>query len=100
MFTNCPNNNNSEFGIKYHWGPSGNCPVQAEGTINGNFFSFRARGTQWALELYEDGKLGNTLYCSYGEHLHKWPEAGWITEEEARKFIEKGAKVIMYAKDL
>lgn len=37
--------------IIYESGPSGNCPVQAEGTIDGFPFYFRARGGSWKLSI-------------------------------------------------
>lgn len=96
MFSNC---NDNKIDIKYDWGPSGNCPVQAEGTINGNKFYFRSRGTGWTLEFNEE-KHGDKPKSQYGEWYFKWPDGGWIDEETARKFIEKGAKILLYAMQL
>jgi hypothetical protein len=68
----------------------GNCPVQAEGTINGEEFYFRARGQRWSVGI--GGKVvsePNWYYEEpYGEVMY---DAGWMTEEEARAFIEKAA---------
>lgn len=68
----------------------GNCPVQAEGTINGENFYFRARGAHWSLEI---GGHDPCAKCdwSYDEPYGIWPDAGWMTEDEALFFIAKGA---------
>lgn len=69
----------------------GNCPVQAEGTINGKEFYFRARGDEWSL------RIGGTDVVSapewrYSEDYGDDPfAAGWMTEDEARGFIAKAA---------
>jgi len=60
----------------------GNCPGQAEGRINGAPFYFRARGASWSLECGD---------FSYSEGYGVWPDAGWMTEGEAREFIAKAA---------
>lgn len=67
----------------------GNCPVQAEGTINGEPFYFRARGEHWSLEINDaDGKI----VWEYDEHYpHGQYSAGWMTEDEAKAFIELAA---------
>ena len=68
----------------------GFCPVQAEGTINGEEFYFRARGQRWSIGI--GGKVvsdPNWYYEEpYGEVMF---DAGWMPEEEARAFIEKAA---------
>lgn len=70
---------------------SGFCPVQAEGTIAGKPFYFRARGERWTMSIGEDpvgihDTEGPGWYCecSYGA----WPDAGWMPEGEARRLIE------------
>lgn len=68
----------------------GNCPVQAEGTIAGKPFYFRARGEHWSIEIggcIDDGRPE----WRHAEFHGEWPDAGWITEEEARAFIAKAA---------
>lgn len=71
----------------------GNCPVQAEGTINGKPFYFRARGSYWSIgiggvdpgidpEWEHDEKYSDELYA-----------ASWMTEDEARAFIDKAANL-------
>ena len=37
--------------IEYEQGPCGQCPVQAEGKINGLPFYFRSRGASWSLSI-------------------------------------------------
>jgi hypothetical protein len=64
----------------------GNCPVQAEGAIDGVRFFFRARGEHWSIDVGGDDGF---------RHREKWGdgpfEAGWMPEDEARRMIEKGA---------
>lgn len=52
----------------------GNCPVQAEGTINGLRFYFRSRGEHWSVEVHPTAS---------GPYLD-WPDDGaeWVYEEE------------------
>jgi hypothetical protein len=71
----------------------GNCPVQAEGRIDGEEFYFRARGARWSLRIG-----GPDVVCApkwlYEEDYGDGPfDAGWMSEGEARDFIEKGAKL-------
>lgn len=74
----------------------GNCPVQAEGTIDGVPFYFRARGERWQLFVGGDDLLGDPHWY----HEEPWGDeafsAGWMTEDEARALIQKGAQ--LYAK--
>ena len=73
-------------------GPWGNCPVQADGTIDGHRFYFRSRGSRWSLDVGGQDPCADATW-SYSEHYGPWPDAGWITDEEALAFIEKGAKL-------
>ena len=76
----------------------GDCPVQAEGTINGKRFYFRARGNRWRLEVSPDAE-GD--YLSWPDKPDPWCyeqdygdgpfDAGWMSEDEARLMIVKGA---------
>lgn len=68
----------------------GNCPVQAEGDINGEPFYFRARGSRWSMEIGGNPVHGAAEW-EYGESYGAWPDAGWMTEDEARAFIAKAA---------
>jgi hypothetical protein len=67
--------------LKIDW-LRGNCPVQAEGTFDGEPFYFRARYTSWRVEVgeWECGALYRED-SKYG--------AGWMSEKEARAFIEQ-----------
>jgi hypothetical protein len=70
----------------------GNCPVQADGTINGVEFYFRARGSRWSIGIGGDVVGAPNWY--YGEPYGDGPyDAGWMTEGEARAFIDKAAKL-------
>jgi hypothetical protein len=73
----------------------GNCPVQAEGTIDGKPFYFRARGRGWSIgiggnpighprDMREADRPDWYVECFYTS----WPNAGWMTEDEARRLIE------------
>jgi hypothetical protein len=86
--------------IKYEYGPCGNCPVQAEGTINGLRFEFRARGQHWSLEITKDKERIVLRERYLGKHYGPTkPEAkfaaGYATPEECKKFIERAAGVII-----
>ncbi len=66
----------------------GYCPVQAEGTIDGLPFYFRARGIHWRIGI--GGAPVSAPAWGYGESYGQGPfAAGWMTEEEALAFIEK-----------
>lgn len=79
----------------------GNCPVQAEGTVNGVPFVFKARGERWRLAIGED-----PVAVSRGEKEGWYREAdwgdkpfaaGWMPREEARAIIERCAADYMAA---
>lgn len=75
----------------------GNCPVQAEGTVGGYPFYFRARGQKWTFEvadnvLYDSAKAWVAIFVheeSYGGGPY---DAGWMTEDEALSFIAQAAE--------
>lgn len=74
----------------------GNCPVQAEGTVNGVPFYFRARGQRWTFSAGQDpvaictGRSGGFHYEEpYGAEKY---DAGWMSEEEADGFIRAAAQ--------
>ncbi len=76
---------------------TGNCPVQSEGTIDGQPFYFRARGESWSLSVG-----GGDVVCEPAwHHEEDWPggeyAAGWMTEAEARQCIEKAAALFRAA---
>jgi hypothetical protein len=69
----------------------GNCPVQAEGTVNGVPFYFRARGARWTMGIGGD-VVGNPdwrVELPYGTDY----EAGWMSLEEAEAFIRIAARL-------
>ena len=71
----------------------GNCPVQAEGTIDGKPFYFRARGASWSMSIGGSDVVGNPDWYyqqAYGDDSYS---AGWMTEEEARTFINQSANL-------
>jgi hypothetical protein len=77
---------------------AGNCPVQAEGTIDGKRFYFRARGESWRIEIHPTA-TGDVLSWGgdgwhYTEPYGDGPfAAGWMPEDEARQMIEKAALI-------
>lgn len=67
----------------------GNCPVQAEGEVDGQAFYFRARGDGWQFHVAPtDGEIfdNDTFYVEhdYGDGPF---DAGWMPENEALSFI-------------
>jgi len=68
----------------------GNCPVQAEGTINGVPFYFRARGQMWSLGVGADpvGSPDWESDANWGDNEYA---AGWMTDEEAEAIIRRVA---------
>jgi hypothetical protein len=94
--------------IVYKDYPYGNCPVQAEGTINNLPFYFRAIGKLLRLYLTNIGKepIESDIYYteeSKGECYQYWLNkglnstlaAGYATEKECIEFIEKAAKILI-----
>lgn len=70
----------------------GNCPVQAEGTIDGQPFYFRARGEHWSLSVGGADVIGDPAWY-YEEEYPGGPfAAGWMSQEEARKFLQEAAE--------
>ena len=67
----------------------GNCPVQAEGTIDGVPFYFRARGDSWSLGIGAD-PVGKA-HWEHREWFGEWPDAGWMSLEEAAAFLHRAA---------
>ena len=72
----------------------GFCPVQAEGTIDGKEFYFRARGDSWRIGIGGD-PVGNPEWGysePWGDNAYA---AGWMDLEIAKDMIEKAAKLYM-----
>lgn len=70
----------------------GVCPIQAEGTINGEPFYFRSRHQHWSLCIGENASLGsysklNKYYkkAKWGEGLHS---AGFMNIKDAKTIIK------------
>ncbi len=70
---------------------SGNCPVQAEGKINGQEFYFRARGEHWSMSIGGGDVVDNPDWY-YEEPFGARFEAGWMTVKQARGFISEAAQ--------
>jgi hypothetical protein len=67
----------------------GNCPVQAEGTVDGVPFYFRARGDEWRMNIGGEKLIlePDWTYCEpYGDEPFA---AGWMDVTEALDFIDK-----------
>jgi hypothetical protein len=89
----------------------GLCPVQANGTIDGEPFYFRSRHEHWQLEigpgnthlvveamgqdLRDDEKADAVRRLPVWRHCERYSDeeyaAGYISDAEARAFIAKGA---------
>lgn len=63
---------------------SGNCPVQAEGHVNGVSFYYRARGWHQSFETSDGFLMQEPVIGSQFD-------AGWISEEDARFFISRAS---------
>ncbi len=73
----------------------GNCPVQADGMIDGKPFYFRARGSSWSIGIGGERVLDPEWW--YGEDYGYGPyDAGWMPQYEALAFIAQSVE--LYAK--
>ena len=63
----------------------GQCPFQAEGTIDGEPFYFRARGAHWRMGIGGD-PVSSPAWSVEGEYGTSF-EAGWMTAVEAASFM-------------
>ena len=68
----------------------GNCPVQADGTIDGWPFYFRARGERWSFSIGKN-PVGDPHWFIIRPYGGGAGEAGWMTEDEARLAIAEAA---------
>jgi hypothetical protein len=80
---------------------NGYCPVQAEGTIDGRRFYFRARGEHWSIEVHPTATGEFLDWPDYGHvwmYREPWGDmkfaAGWMPDDVAREMIAKAA--VMY----
>ncbi|MBY5453888.1 hypothetical protein HFO91_30385 [Rhizobium leguminosarum] len=67
----------------------GIAPVQAEGTIDGRPLYFRARGSQWSLDI---GRIEGSDHPPVWWHVESWgdwPDAGYMPEDVALDMIDK-----------
>lgn len=83
--------------LKIAW-LGGNCPVQAEGTVGGKPFYFRARGEHWSMGIGGDPVGHPSDPEDERPEWHRqraWGDgpfaAGWMEEDEARRLIEECA---------
>lgn len=72
----------------------GNCPVQAEGTVEDKPFYFRARGNSWSMGIGGDPISAPEWSMSRAYGVGDPFSAGWMTTSEARAFIEEA--VLLY----
>lgn len=93
--------------FEYTQRPSGRCPVQAYGILDGHAFYFRSRGGHWYLAvagpsgdpLEQDAWVHREAYN--GRHAVRDLEigdgrlyaAGWADEDECEAFIERAVAV-------
>ena len=68
----------------------GNCTVQAEGTVDGEPFYFRARGERWSIGI--GGDPVDEPKWFYEEPYGTWPDAGWMAVEEAETFLQAAVR--------
>ena len=69
----------------------GLCPVQAEGTIDGKPFYFRARGSAWSIGIGGE-PVGSPEWSHREPYGDGQFDAGWMRLHEARAFIEQAAQ--------
>lgn len=77
----------------------GNCPVQAEGTVNGKPFYFRARGAHWSMSIGGEDVVGDPEWSHEEDYGDSAFAAGWMPESEARGFIAKAASLYSESPD-
>lgn len=70
----------------------GNCPVQAEGTVDGEPFYFRARGERWSMEIGGALPAGDRAWSYTQRYGTEKYAAGWMSEAEATTFIGEAVK--------
>jgi len=73
----------------------GNCPVQAEGTVDGTPFYFRARWGSWSLAVGENcvgaAESEDGVWVREREYGDGRYDAGWMSVDEARAFLLEAA---------
>jgi hypothetical protein len=90
--------------IEYEQGPCGQCPVQAEGKINGLPFYFRSRGVSWSLSIatMPDGDSLDDEEVYFHAEIYDGENsgdfrfgAGYANVDECLAFIERAAKLLL-----
>ena len=99
--------------IEYEQGPGGQCPVQAEGKINGLPFYFRSRGVSWSLsiattpdgdpledeevyfhaELYDGERSGDSPFDAEYADAVVLPSGGRGTDSTRREAERQGLRI-------
>jgi hypothetical protein len=74
--------------------PEGSCPVQAEGTVNGHPFYFRARHETWSLSVASSPTEVMTDDEGWS-HCEPYPgvSAGFASTQECIDFIHRAAEL-------
>jgi hypothetical protein len=70
----------------------GYCPAQAEGTVNGIPFYFRARGGTWTLSIGEDPV---DICCGDKDGYHAWgndDSYGWMDVDNVKAILNRECK--------
>tara|TARA_B110001454_G_C12718140_1_gene433479 strand:+ start:2048 stop:2314 length:267 start_codon:yes stop_codon:yes gene_type:complete len=80
--------------IIFTQGPEGLCPVQAEGTVNGHPFYFRARHLSWSLSVASSPN-GHVMEDDTWSHWETYPgvSAGAASTQECMEFINRAAEL-------
>ena len=91
--------------IEFTSGPSGKCPVQAEGTINGYPFYFRSRHARWSIRiaLTKDGDpfdndalfIEEDYPTKEDQPEYRRVSAGYASKEECIEFIKRHAETFI-----
>lgn len=68
----------------------GYCPVQAEGTIDGKPFYFRARGEHWSIGIGGE-PIGDPDWYYEQDYGDGAFDASWMEHSEALNFIKEAA---------
>lgn len=78
-----------KFWNPYNLNPGGNCPTQDGGKLeDGNYYYFRARGSQWYLKISKntgfsnDFDFDNEIFHWGDRNYCMWPHAGWLSKRE------------------
>lgn len=69
---------------------AGQAPVQSYGLIDGKDYYFRARGDRWSFSVGGADVVASPEWY-HEEPFGLWPEAGFITDDQAYDFITKAA---------